>query len=309
MFMRSSGCFAGLLSLSIYAGGVLAASPDVPADVAAAVADSRRPAAQVKDDARRRPGLSLTFSGVKAGDRVADFMPGNAYFTRIFSQVVGASGHVYAFIPEEQVAQCAPAEIAGTRALQHDPAYANVTVLTRPLAHFRLPEPLDLIWTAQNYHDLHDAFLGPADVAQINKAFFDALKPGGVFLVIDHVADAGSGLRDTETLHRIDPMRMRTEIEAAGFVFESQSDVLRNPDDDHRRTVFDPVIRGRTDQVIFKFRKPGAAQERSAGGALVHPEADSLRVSATGESAESRFLRARRFRLAAGLANERHRLL
>ena len=257
MLKRPRGCCAGLLSLSIYAGGILAATPDVPADVAAAVADARRPAAQVKDDATRRPGLALAFSGVKSGDRVADFMPGNAYYTRILSRVVGATGHVYAFIPEEQVAHCAPAEIVGTRAIQHDPAYANVTVLTRPLAHFHLPEPLDLLWTAQNYHDLHDTFLGPANVAALNNAFFNALKPGGVFLVIDHVAEAGSGLRDTETLHRIDPIRMRVEIESAGFVFDSQSDILRNDDDDHRRTVFDSFIRGKTDQVIFKFRKPG----------------------------------------------------
>jgi predicted methyltransferase len=119
-----------------------------------------------------------------------------------------------------------------------------------------MPEKLDLIWTAQNYHDLHDSFLGPANVAALNRAFFDALKPGGTFLVIDHVAESGSGLRDTDTLHRIDPVRMKGEIEAAGFVFESQTDALRNPDDDHKRAVFDPIVRGKTDQVVFRFRKP-----------------------------------------------------
>ena len=93
-------------------------------------------------------------------------------------------------------------------------------------------------------------------MSALNKAIFDALKPGGLFLVIDHVADIGSGLRDTETLHRIDPIRMKNEIEAAGFVLESQSDALRNPDDDHKRAVFDPGIRGKTDQVMFRFRKP-----------------------------------------------------
>jgi predicted methyltransferase len=124
------------------------------------------------------------------------------------------------------------------------------------LSTFHVPEKLDLIWTAQNYHDLHDSFLGPANVAALNAAFFNALKPGGVFLVIDHAADSGSGLRDTETLHRIDPKRLKSEIEAAGFIFESQSDALRNPGDDHRRTVFDPVVRGRTDQVVFRFRRP-----------------------------------------------------
>jgi predicted methyltransferase len=109
---------------------------------------------------------------------------------------------------------------------------------------------------SQSYHDLHDSFLGPADIAVLNKAIFHALKPGGFFLVIDHVAEAGSGLRDTDTLHRIDPLRMKSEIEAAGFVLEAQSDALRNAEDDHKLAVFDPSIRGRTDQVLFRFRRP-----------------------------------------------------
>jgi predicted methyltransferase len=116
----------------------------------------------------------------------------------------------------------------------------------------------DVIWTAQNYHDLHDSFMGPADVAALNKAFFDVLKPGGVLLVIDHVAESRSALRDTESPHRIDPASIQTEIEMAGFVSDAQSETLRNPDDDHKRAVFDSVIRGHTDQVVFRFRKPRA---------------------------------------------------
>jgi predicted methyltransferase len=94
----------------------------------------------------------------------------------------------------------------------------------------------------------------------VNAAIFRALKPGGVFLVIDHVAQAASGLRDTETLHRIDPDTIRAEVTAAGFVLESQSDALRNPDDAHLKPVFDPAIRHRTDQVVLKFRKPGGGR-------------------------------------------------
>jgi predicted methyltransferase len=183
-------------------------------------------------------------------------MSGNGYFTRILSDVAGPSGHVYAFIPTEQIAHCSPSEIAGTQAIARDSSYRNVTLLTGSLAAFGMPEKLDLIWMSQSYHDLHDSFLGPPNVSALNKAIFDALKPGGLFLVIDHVAETGSGLRDTETLHRIDPIRMKSEIEAAGFVLESQSDALRNPDDDHKRAVFDPGIRGKTDQVMFRFRKP-----------------------------------------------------
>jgi predicted methyltransferase len=243
---------AALCSKSAWAG----TSTAVPTDVVAALSDSRRPPDQLKLDATRKPDLMMVFAGVRSGDRIADFMPGNAYFTRILSDIAGPTGHVYAFIPSEQVANCPAREIAGAKAVGRDPSYANVTVLIDALAEFRMPEKLDLIWTAQDYHDLHDSFLGPADVTKLNKAFFDALRPGGIFLVIDHVADAGSGLRDTETLHRIDPGRMRQEIEAAGFIFEAQSDVLRNPSDDHKRPVFDAAIRGVTDQVVFKFRRP-----------------------------------------------------
>jgi predicted methyltransferase len=224
--------------------------------VEAAISDPRRPADQVKLDATRKPAASILFSRAKAGDRIADLMSGNGYFTRILSQVVGPAGHVYAYIPTEQIAHCSPQEIAGTQAIARDSSYKNVTLLTSSLADFRLPEQLDLIWLSQSYHDLHDSFLGPADVAVLNRVIFHALKPGGVFLVIDHVAEAGSGLRDTETLHRIDPVRIKNEIEAAGFVLESQSEALRNIDDDHKLAVFNPNIRGRTDQVLFRFRKP-----------------------------------------------------
>ena len=244
------------LLLCGFSGWTNAATP-IRQGIESALSDPRRPAEQVELDATRKPAMALAFAGVKSGNRVADFMSGNAYFTRILSDLVGPAGHVYAFMPTEQLAHCPARETAGTRAIAEDPSYANVTVLTGALADFHLPERLDLIWTSLNYHDLHDSFLGPPDIAKLNGGFFRALKPGGIFLVIDHVAEAGSGLRDTETLHRIDPLQMRREIEAAGFVLEGESDALRNPDDDHKRAVFDALIRGRTDQVVYRFRKPG----------------------------------------------------
>ena len=231
------------------------ADTQIPAVVTGAVADPRRPADQVKLDAARKPAQLLAFAELKAGDRVADFMPGNGYFTRIISDLVGAKGHVYAFLPTEQLANCAPSEVAGTKALESDPSYANVSVLSAATANFKLAS-LDVIWTAQNYHDLHDSFMGPANVAALNRAFFKALKPGGIYLVIDHVAESGTGLRDTESLHRIDPLRLRNEIEAAGFLFDAQSELLRNPKDDHTLSVFDGRVRGQTDQVVYRFRKP-----------------------------------------------------
>lgn len=234
----------------------MSAPADTVAAIARAIADPRRPIDQVKLDAGRKPAQLMAFAQLKPADAVADFMPGNAYFTRIMSSVVGAHGRVYAFLPAEQIANCSPKEVAGTRALSGDASYANVSVLSDASRNFHTPQKLDLIWTAQNYHDLHDSFMGPADVAALNRAFFQALKPGGVFLVVDHAAESGSGLRDTETLHRIDPRRLRAEIEAAGFILEAQSDLLRNPRDDHTLSVFDGRVRGRTDQVIYRFRKP-----------------------------------------------------
>jgi predicted methyltransferase len=252
--MNSVPYFAAFL-LTVFSPLSAHADRQIPTIVTAAVADARRPADQVMLDPARKPAQLLAFAELKAGDRVADFMPGNGYFTRILSDVVGANGHVYAFLPMEQLANCAPSEVAGTKTLEHDPSYANVSVLSAATANFNLAS-LDAIWTAQNYHDLHDSFMGPANVAALNRAFFKALKPGAIYLVIDHIAESGSGLRDTESLHRIDPLRLRKEIEAAGFRLDAQSDLLRNLKDDHTLSVFDGKVRGRTDQVVFRFRKP-----------------------------------------------------
>jgi predicted methyltransferase len=233
------------------------ASTAAMARVAAVLSDPARPPEEIELDALRKPAQVIAFAGLKPGDRVADFMSGNAYFTRIFSRVVGAAGRVYAFIPAQQLANCSADETGGTRALEHDTRYGNVAVLIDAADRFAVPEPVDLVWTAQNYHDLHDSFMRPIQLAALNAAIYRALKPGGVYIVIDHAAEAGSGLRDTETLHRIDPASIRAEVTAAGFVFEGESAVLRNPDDSHRLRVFDPAIRHRTDQIVFKFRKPG----------------------------------------------------
>jgi predicted methyltransferase len=228
----------------------------VPAVVTSAIADPARPPEQVARDTERHPGEVLAFAGIRRGDRVADFMSGGAYFTRLFSPIVGNGGRVYAFLPDEQLKNCAPAETAGTRAIADDAHYHNVTVLQAPVNHFSAPEPLDLIWTSLNFHDLYDSFMGPADVPQVVDAFFEALKPGGVLLIVDHVAQPGSNVRDTESLHRIDPEAIIRTVTAAGFVLEAESNVLRNAADHHELKAFDPAIRGRTDQVVLKFRKP-----------------------------------------------------
>jgi predicted methyltransferase len=256
--MMSTSRRAAVLALICAAWGTAAhaAGGAVPDYIRTAIADPSRPPEHRARDGERRPDALLTFAGVKPGDRVADFMSGGAYFTRLFSRIVGRQGRVYAFLPTEQLAHCAPEEVAGTRALEHDAAYANVRVLTGPVGLFRPPEPLDLVWTSLNFHDLYDSFMGPADVPQVVNALYAALKPGGILLVVDHVAAAGSEVRDTETLHRIDPEVIVRSAQAAGFLLESHSDLLRNPADAHTLRVFDAAVRGRTDQAILKFRKP-----------------------------------------------------
>jgi predicted methyltransferase len=241
-------------TLMMTANCVSAAS--VPDNIAAAVADSSRPDADKTRDANRKPAEVLAFTGVKSGAQIAELLPGGGYFTRIMSKAVGSSGHVYALVPAPLAD--APADVpdfaARVKAIAADPNYANVSVVVEPFSHLSVPAPVDLVWTSQNYHDLHN-FPG-LDVGIFNKMVFDDLKPGGIYLVLDHRAEAGSGGRDTKTLHRIDPETVKKEVLAAGFVFVGGSDLLRQPSDDHAQKVFDPTVRGKTDQFILKFRKP-----------------------------------------------------
>jgi predicted methyltransferase len=228
----------------------------VPDYVTAALADPDR-AMHRGADARRHPGELVAFSGMKAGDRVLDLIPGDGYWSRIFSRIVGPQGRVYAVWPKNY-ADVAQGNVATLRAIAASPSYANVRVEVQPTPELAAPEPLDIVWTSQNYHDYPDEFMGRTDPAQLNRAVFAMLKPGGTWFIIDHEAAPGRGLSDTEQLHRIDPAIVRQQAEAAGFEYVGESRVLDNPADDHRRRVFDPAIRGRTDQFVMRFRKPAA---------------------------------------------------
>lgn len=243
---------AALILTVLIAGGPSSAARDMRDIIQAAIDHPARPDSDREQDTDRKSLEVLAFAGVKPGDRVADFIPGGGYVTRLFSKIVGAEGHVYAVVPSELRSNADEP----VKAIAAEPAYPNVTVLRMPVNEFGAPEKLDLVWTSMNYHDLHNDFLGPADLAALNKAIFDALKPGGVYLVLDHAAAAGSGLRDTDTLHRIDPAVVKKEVQAAGFELEAQSDALSNPDDDHTDKVFNPAIRGKTDRFVFRFRRP-----------------------------------------------------
>ncbi len=231
-------------------------SPAMPETIVAAVADPARPAADRARDAARKPAEVVAFAGVKPGDTVVDLIPGGGYFTRIFSKAVGPNGHVYALVPS-YLAKAYPQSVAAIQAVAADPAYRNVTVWVEDVGKLAGQGPVDLVWTSQNYHDLHGPSLPPGAASAIDHAVLMALSPGGAYVIEDHVAEAGSGVRDAGTLHRIDPAFVRDEVQDAGFTFEAESPVLHNPLDPHTSRVFDPAIRGHTDQFLFKFRKPG----------------------------------------------------
>jgi predicted methyltransferase len=235
-------------------GAGLAAEP--PGEViAAAVADPSRPATDTVRDPNRKPAETLAFAGVKAADKVADYAAGSGYFTRLFAAVAGPSGHVYASVPSALFKY--PNIVKGIAELQnYAVAHPNVTVtFGSALDAAKYPEKLDLFWISQNYHDLHDSFMGPVDMAAFNRTVYAALKPGGLYIVLDHRAAPGAPADVTDTLHRIEPSTVRREVEAAGFKFEGESTLLANPADPLTAEVFDSSIRGRTDQFILKFRR------------------------------------------------------
>jgi len=253
--LRASGWLAAAFAAIVTFGvpGVRAAE-HIPGYITQAVEDPARPEADKMVDAERKPAETLAFSHVKPGDSVAELFPGRGYFTRLLSAVVGPSGHVYAIVPPARPGM--RMDMGATiKAIASDPHYSNVTVLTTLGEDgFGVPSPVDLVWTTDNYHDFHN---GPnADIAAFNKRVLDALKPGGIYLVVDHAGAAGTGTTQTSTLHRIDPAAARKEIEAAGFKLVAHGNALRNPDDPHTAKVFDASIRGHTDKFMYRFEKP-----------------------------------------------------
>lgn len=230
-----------------------AAAAQVPANITTALSDASRPAADTARDAARKPGELLAFAGVKPGDKAADLIMGGGYFTRILSAAVGPDGRVYAYQPAEFIRfQASYGESLKTVA----GAYRNVTPLDASLQALDLPDGLDLVFTNQNYHDLHLKPFPQDTASKVNAEIFRSLKPGGVYLIVDHTAAAGSGLEVADSLHRIDPAIVRKEVEAAGFRFERESPLLKSTADKIGTNVFDPSVRGKTDQFVMKFRKP-----------------------------------------------------
>src|ERR1700687_247623 len=211
--MKLSWIVAAGFTAVFGATGAMAASA-TPPYVTAAIDDAARPDADKKLDRERLPAEMLVFAGIRPGMKVMDMIPGSGYFTRLFAKAVGDTGFIYAYQPAEFDAfykgKPAPIKAVAT-------GYSNVSVIDAPINALTAPEYLDVVWTSQNYHDLHDSFAKPADLAVINKQIFEALKPGGLYIILDHAAAAGSGLRDTETLHRINEAAVKQEVLAAGF--------------------------------------------------------------------------------------------
>jgi predicted methyltransferase len=248
---RAFAVTATILAAMTVGGAALAA---VPANLTAALGDIKRPPADSSRDVARKPAELLALAQVKPGQKVADFMMGGGYFTRILSPAVGPSGKVYAYQSSEFIKFRAA---YGTEQSSVVADYKNVVPLTAPIANAGLPDGLDMVLTVQNYHDLHlKAF--PADTADIaNKEIFKALKPGGLYVVVDHAAQPGAPLSVADTLHRIDEAKVKSEVEAAGFKLATEDDkLLANPADPRDKLVFDPSIRGKTDQFVLVFKKP-----------------------------------------------------
>src|SRR6202789_2113629 len=225
-----------LLALSI--GAATTASSQTPS-----------PSPPPLDPAWKVPEV-IAFIGIKKGDKVADIVGGR--LTASLAEAVGPTGKVYA-VETAEVVKSHPDLFTKMKALAAQSP--NVVVSDDPVAS-ALPSGLDAVFIRQNYHDLYDKFMGPAVVPAFNKAVFAALKPGGVYVVLDHAAAAGSGISATDTLHRIDPARVKADVLAAGFKLDAESSILANASDDHTKNVFDPSVRGHTDQFLYRFKKP-----------------------------------------------------
>ncbi|MBV9930743.1 MAG: class I SAM-dependent methyltransferase [Alphaproteobacteria bacterium] len=227
------------------------------ADVAAAVTAPGRPEAQVKLDASRKPVEMLRLLGLKPGDRALDLFGGSGYWSELMARAVGPEGRVTAWLASAETGPRTRAAWVALRARQ-----ANAAYFETPNDALALPEDaFDAAIVNLNYHDVYwesakDGFRHTEPDAFL-KTVYRALKPGGAILVIDHVGAAGEDPRVlADRLHRIDPAVVKADFARNGFVLAGESDALRNPADDHTKSVFDPAIRGKTDRIAYRFRKP-----------------------------------------------------
>ena len=240
---------AATAALAFVAGASVSPTPveaqEARGAIATALADPLRPEADTARDGDRKPAEIIAFAGVEPGMTVIEYSPGGGYYTRLLSRVVGPGGKVYALVPAAFAQR--EGALDAIKALAEQ--YGNVEVIPVDFANFLLPEQADLAWTTENYHD----FANGPNIAGVNTATFNALKPGGVFFVEDHNAP-GTGTGATRTLHRIDAAAVKEQVQAAGFALEAESDVLHNPNDPHDAGPRD--FDGVSDKFALRFRKP-----------------------------------------------------
>ena len=246
--MRS---IAVLVAPLVIAAPLIAASPKITPTIAAAVADPNRPKDHREADALRKPAETIAFSGLKPGMTVGEFYPGGGYFTRMISDVVGPKGHVYGIENDKW-----KGAVDANKELVASGKWKNVSIDTRPFGTVDFPKPLDIAWVTQNYHDMKIAKYGVVDTVAFDKAVYKALKPGGIFFILDHQGAPGLTNEQIEKLHRINRDVVVKEVTSAGFKLVDEGNFLRRPGDDHTKPIFDESIRGHTDQYALKFVKP-----------------------------------------------------
>ena len=233
---------------------LVAAAPT--AKMKAAVADTNRPEADTKRDENRKPAEMLAFAGITPGKVVVDLLPGSGYFTRIFAHAVEPGGRVYAYFGTQYDKRLKDAgKDPDYQFADLKRTYPNLGVIHGYLPDFVTPQPVDVVWTAQNYHDMHNKQYA-MDVNAVNKAVFKSLKPGGYYVIIDHRAADTAPDDVTEALHRVKESTVKKEVEAAGFKLVAESHDLNYPSDDGTKRVFENDIRGKTNQFMLKFQKP-----------------------------------------------------
>ena len=226
------------------------------AKMKAAVADAGRPAADTARDENRKPADMLAFAGIGPGKVVVDMLPGGGYFTRIFAKAVEPGGRVYAYFGSQYDARLkGQGKDPDNQFADLKHTYPNLGVIHGPLPQFVTPQPVDVVWTSQNYHDMHNKQYA-MDVNEVNKAIFKSLKPGGYYIVIDHKAADSAGADVTESLHRIKDSTVKQEVEAAGFKLVAEGHDLMYASDDGTKRVFEADVKGKTNQFMLKFQKP-----------------------------------------------------
>lgn len=232
-------------------------SAEDKAAIYASIDNIERLPGDMDEDSWRKPSEVLTFLGVRPGMKVVDYFSAGGYYTELLSRVVGPNGQVIAYNNPEYL------KFSGEKPKQRygNDRLPNVVQLTTPPeeAPFE-PDSLDAALFVMSYHDLHwkskDGSWPSTDPAQALAKLVPALKPGATVVVLDHAAVAGADPAvSVDALHRIDPAIIKREFEAAGLTFDAESQAFANAEDDHTKPVFDPAVRHKTDQVMYRFKK------------------------------------------------------